>query len=68
MNVVLTRQDLDDAWDEAPPSTQQYFGMVPRCHPHAGLVLRYDKDTSLLTAECKECQGFMASFAIAERH
>lgn len=68
MATILTRQDLDEAWDDTPPSGEQYMGMVPRCHPHSGLVLRYDKDTSLLSAECKYCGGFMASFAIAERH
>jgi len=55
---ILTCTELNDAGCSEPNCTHDHSVVYlhPKCHPKAGTWASYDKNTGVLTIECKRCQ------------
>lgn len=63
----LQRQDLDAVECENPlcPTEHPVF-IGAHCHPNAGLIVEYEKETGCLNLFCVECTTFVTRVSVEE--
>jgi len=66
--MILTSDHLDKLRCKSPGCGCEQLSFTARCHPNAGFILRYNKPSGILGAECVVCQDLILSFALASNH
>jgi hypothetical protein len=63
----LTRAQIDAFGCGMPNCTHDHsvLYLIGRCHPEAGVDVRYAKATGILTVLCKKCSKLVADVEVA---
>jgi hypothetical protein len=69
MATPLTRVELDATGCSNPGCDHDHTVLFfhPRCHPHRGLIVSYDKRTGLISMKCRVCKRPLRDIAVAAR-
>ena len=62
--MSLTTAELDRMGCMSPGCTHEAEVLAQKCHPQAGLMVRYVRTKRALEMTCKRCAKFVAAVAV----